>query len=273
MSQENVEVILQGVEAINRRDADAFVALFSPSVEWEESGDVFPGLRGVHRGWAGVRKWFEEAIMELWESFHCGVEEITEASDGRVFGESLQAASAGPAASKLSFASGRSSGSQTARSKGVRSFGLGTRPSKPPGCGSRRCRRRTWKPSSERLKRTTVGTTTRCFKRSTLTSHWHGVMGVMFGGEATVFRGHAGVLEYLRDLEEGFTVRDIQWSELRDLGERIVVLGHVRGKGRESGIELDSQYGAVAEFRQGKIIRYRDYFDHSDALEAAGLSE
>jgi ketosteroid isomerase-like protein len=87
MSQENVEVILQGVEAINRRDADAFVALFSPSVEWEESGDVFPGLRGVHRGWAGVRKWFEEAIMELWESFHCGVEEITEASDGRVFGE------------------------------------------------------------------------------------------------------------------------------------------------------------------------------------------
>jgi ketosteroid isomerase-like protein len=86
MSQENVEVVLQGVEAINRRDVDAFVALFSPSVEWEESGDVFPGLRGVHRGWAGVRKWFEEAILELWESFHCEVEEITEASDGRVFG-------------------------------------------------------------------------------------------------------------------------------------------------------------------------------------------
>jgi ketosteroid isomerase-like protein len=102
---------------------------------------------------------------------------------------------------------------------------------------------------------------------------WHGVMGVMFGGEATVLRGHAGVLEYLRDLEEGFTVRDIQWSEFRDLGERIVVLGHARGKGRASGIELDSQYGAVAEFRQGKILSYRDYFDHSDALEAAGLRE
>ena len=102
---------------------------------------------------------------------------------------------------------------------------------------------------------------------------WHGVMGVMFGGEATVFRGHAGVLAYLRDLDEGFTVRDIQWSEFRDLGERIVVLGHVRGKGRESGIELDAQYGAVAEFRQGKIVRYRDYFDHGDALEAVGLRE
>jgi ketosteroid isomerase-like protein len=102
---------------------------------------------------------------------------------------------------------------------------------------------------------------------------WHGVMGVMFGGEAAVFRGHAGVLEYLRDLDEGFTVRDIQGSEFRDMGERIVVLGHARGRGRESGIELDSQYGAVAEFREGKIFRYTDYFDHRQALEAAGLRE
>jgi ketosteroid isomerase-like protein len=102
---------------------------------------------------------------------------------------------------------------------------------------------------------------------------WHGVMGVMFGGEATVFRGHGGVLEYLRDIDEGFTVRDIQWSEFRDLGERIVVLGHARGRGRQSGIELDSQYGAVVEFKKGKVIRYRDYFDHGEALEAAGLRE
>ena len=102
---------------------------------------------------------------------------------------------------------------------------------------------------------------------------FHGVMGVMFGGEASVYRGHAGVLEYLRDLDEAFTVRDVQWSEFRDLGERLVVLGFVRGRGRESEIELDSQYGAVAEFKQGKVISYRDFFDHAQALEAAGLSE
>jgi ketosteroid isomerase-like protein len=102
---------------------------------------------------------------------------------------------------------------------------------------------------------------------------WHGIMGVMFGGKATVFRGHAGVLEYLRDIDEGFTVRDIQLSEFRDLGERVVGLGHARGRGRESGIELDSQYGAVAEFEKGKVIRYWDYFDHEEALEAAGISD
>jgi hypothetical protein len=33
MSQENIDVILKAVEALNRRDADAFVAGFSPDVE------------------------------------------------------------------------------------------------------------------------------------------------------------------------------------------------------------------------------------------------
>jgi ketosteroid isomerase-like protein len=102
---------------------------------------------------------------------------------------------------------------------------------------------------------------------------WHGIFGVMFGGEATVVRGQQGLLEYVRDLDEGFAVRDVQWSEFRDLGDRIVVLGHVRARGRESEIELDSQYGGVAEFKKGKVVRYRDYFDHNEALEAAGLRE
>ena len=45
---------------------------------------------------------------------------------------------------------------------------------------------------------------------------WYGVMAVMFGGEATVFRGHAGLLEYLRDIDQGFTVRDIQSAGLSE---------------------------------------------------------
>ncbi len=102
---------------------------------------------------------------------------------------------------------------------------------------------------------------------------FHGIFGVMFGGEATVVRGHEGLLEYVRDLDEGFAVRDIQWSEFRDLGDRILVLGHVRGRGRESGVEIDSFYGGVAEFKNGKIVRYRDYFDHKEALEAVGVRE
>jgi ketosteroid isomerase-like protein len=68
-------------------------------------------------------------------------------------------------------------------------------------------------------------------------------------------------------------VRDVQIAEFRDVGERIVVIGHVRGRGRKSGIEMDSPYAGVAEFKNGKIVRYRDYFDRKEALDAAELSE
>jgi ketosteroid isomerase-like protein len=85
MSQQNVEVVLKGVDAVNSGDPDAFMACLHPDVEWEESGDPFPGLRGSYRGRMEARKWFEEAVVELWERLHTDVEEITQASDDRVF--------------------------------------------------------------------------------------------------------------------------------------------------------------------------------------------
>jgi ketosteroid isomerase-like protein len=84
MSHENAEKVREAVDAANARDSDAFVACLQPDVEWEESGDPLPGLRGLHRGQAEVRKWFEEAFGDAWESTHVEVEEITESSDDRV---------------------------------------------------------------------------------------------------------------------------------------------------------------------------------------------
>jgi len=45
----------------------------------------------------------------------------------------------------------------------------------------------------------------------------------------------------------------------------------VRGKG--SGIELARDDAALAEFRDGKIVRIGYYNDQAQALEAAGLRE
>jgi ketosteroid isomerase-like protein len=90
MSEENVEVVLAAVEAVNRGDPDAFVACLHPDVVWEESGDVFPGLRGTYDGPARVREWFEGAFLGgIWEGLHIEVEEITEVGDDRVFLETL----------------------------------------------------------------------------------------------------------------------------------------------------------------------------------------
>jgi ketosteroid isomerase-like protein len=84
MSQENVEVVLQGIEALNRRDVDAFVALGSPDVEWEDSVFWSEHAR-IYTGEAELREWFNQVVLEPWKSIHFEVEEITEAGDDRVF--------------------------------------------------------------------------------------------------------------------------------------------------------------------------------------------
>ena len=43
---------------------------------------------------------------------------------------------------------------------------------------------------------------------------WHAIFGV---GEATVVRGHQGLLEYFGDLDEGFAQRYVEATEFRDL--------------------------------------------------------
>jgi ketosteroid isomerase-like protein len=45
------------------------------------------------------------------------------------------------------------------------------------------------------------------------------------------------------------------------------------GRGRASGIDLRSSLSAVFDIRDGQIIRIEFYFDHANALEAAGGGE
>jgi ketosteroid isomerase-like protein len=87
MSQENVEVALQLIEVSNRRDVDAFVALVSPDVEWDDP-TFWSEPSQTYRGRAEVRAWFNR-VVEPWESLHFEVEEITEAADDRVLAGTL----------------------------------------------------------------------------------------------------------------------------------------------------------------------------------------
>ena len=59
MSEENVELHYEAIDAFNRRDLDALLALADPDIEW------FPRIAeleggGPYRGHDGVRRWWEE---------------------------------------------------------------------------------------------------------------------------------------------------------------------------------------------------------------------
>ena len=102
---------------------------------------------------------------------------------------------------------------------------------------------------------------------------WRDAINVMFGGEATLYRGHDAVRELFRDLYESFAEIEADYRDFRDLGERVVGLGQLRMRGRESGAEAKSPVAALTEWKDGKAIRVWTYLDHNDALTAAGLSE
>lgn len=101
---------------------------------------------------------------------------------------------------------------------------------------------------------------------------WRPVLPVILGGEMTVYRGHDGVREMLRELDEVFAERHVEFSEIRQAGRHIVATGRLRTRGK-SGAATESPFGWVAEFRNGKSHRIRTYLDPREALEAAGLDE
>jgi hypothetical protein len=78
MSEENVENILQAVEAFNRQDADAFVNALG-ICEWEDNLFFLEGDR-IYQGDAELREWLSQ-IWDPWESIHFEVEETTDADD------------------------------------------------------------------------------------------------------------------------------------------------------------------------------------------------
>jgi ketosteroid isomerase-like protein len=102
---------------------------------------------------------------------------------------------------------------------------------------------------------------------------WHPGLAALLEGEAKMYRGHEVYRQLLRNLDEAFAEIDTEYSEIRDLGDRVLAIGRIRTRGKASGVETESAFCYLTEFRNGKAIRVRTYLDPKEALEAAGLSE
>ena len=102
---------------------------------------------------------------------------------------------------------------------------------------------------------------------------WHAAMERMLGGEARVYRGHGGVREWLRELDEAFSEVHLDLPDIQDLGDQLVAIGHMRARGRASGAVIETPLSYLTDHTNGKIIRVRAYLDPKEVLEAAGLSE
>jgi len=101
---------------------------------------------------------------------------------------------------------------------------------------------------------------------------WLPVMGAMDRDDS--FRGRAGVEAYfdiLRDAWEALAFEP--GSEVRDLGQKTLMLGRLKGHGKGSGVTVDTPIAVVYDHREGQISRIQSFYDPAEALKAVGLED
>jgi ketosteroid isomerase-like protein len=102
---------------------------------------------------------------------------------------------------------------------------------------------------------------------------WHSAMHALIGGEETVFRGHDGVRTLFRDVQETFSELHFETVEMHDLGDRVLVIGRTRVRGKTSGAATVTPIALVTEVKNGRARSLRTYRDPEEARDAARLRE
>ena len=90
--------------------------------------------------------------------------------------------------------------------------------------------------------------------------------------DARVSRGHSGVRESFERWLDHWDEYGMEAERVVDCGDDVLVVAREHGRGATSGANVSARIFVVITFRDGKILRYREFYDESDALEAAGLS-
>src|SRR6266550_1316442 len=96
----------------------------------------------------------------------------------------------------------------------------------------------------------------------------------VFFDQPLTYRGRrAGQEEFLRDLMQIFEEYRGEPEGLRDVGDQVVAVAQMGGTGRRSGAKAMARVAHVFTFRDGRVVRFTEFKDVGEALEAVGLSE
>ena len=85
---------------------------------------------------------------------------------------------------------------------------------------------------------------------------------------------YVGLDQFLRGMDEwtgAFEEITTEVEEMIDAGENVIVGHRMRGRGKDSGVEVDLAIFQVVAVRDGQLIRMHDYGSREEALEAAQL--
>ena len=87
--------------------------------------------------------------------------------------------------------------------------------------------------------------------------------------ESGGFQGHDGVRAYFAEARDLWDVLEPEGDEFRELADCVVVAGHCRVRGRQSGAESDPACAWVIGVRDGTIVSHRTCATYEEALQVA----
>jgi ketosteroid isomerase-like protein len=90
---------------------------------------------------------------------------------------------------------------------------------------------------------------------------------------AAEYRGLDGLMDYAVNWYSQWDEYTAQPIEIIDVGEQVLVRARERGYVERTGVEVLEEFSHSFLIRDGKVVEWRMYDSHEDALEAVGLSE
>jgi hypothetical protein len=88
------------------------------------------------------------------------------------------------------------------------------------------------------------------------------------------YYGVEGIRKFLDEWLEVWGEYQIDVEEVLPATDgRVVSLFTHHGRGQQSGVPMELEMAQIATLREGRVIRFENYDDRAQALEAAGLSE
>ena len=96
---------------------------------------------------------------------------------------------------------------------------------------------------------------------------------VDYRDELGAFDNRDDVRDYLVEFREMFGGLHVEWEDSRELGDTVMLVVKVGGRGEASGADVVQRFTALMTFEDSRCTRWHFYADHAEALEAAGLRE
>ena len=258
MTEDDIRVLLDGYEAWNRGEFDVLAEVLDPGIEWEPAFGALEA--GTHRGAESFRE-FVDSWLESFEDFRIVPRLLLQAGDRVAI---------------VAHQTGRGQGSGIELEATVVHVWT-VREGKAVGWWGPR----TLDEALDALGEPNVAVVLRgyeAFNRGDLDEAitmfdpeilWH--TWIVPGPGGATYKGHDGVKELWSDARNVFGDFQNVPERIIAAGDKVVAFVCARGRGKESGVEVEGRIAHVYSFRGSKVVEVESYEQRDEALKAVGI--